>query len=420
MLALLHSRNFALIWFGQMVSQIGDMVLILALPFYVYQLTGSLLQTGLMYIVETLPRILFGSLAGVFVDRWDRRWTMIMADVGRAAVLMLLLLVARSEPPLAALCRRMRAIHDLTLFYSGADGAHADAGRQTAACRRQRIAICQRVVDALRRAAAGWCIAHACRDSRRHAGRQRLLHLSRRAMLLLIAMPMQHAAAVPPAAMSKLWAQVWRELFEGLRVIRERPLITTIFVTFSVFGFSQGLAAAPLIVFVREVMGGTALTMGWMAMAEGVGSLAGAFLMGRVSTFMEPKYFVSMPLVVAGCVVLLFVNIPVMTVVLPLIAVMGLIIVGFFVTTQTLIQSHVADAYRGRVAGALGTTTALMSLLGMLIASALGDRVGAVALMDSSGSLTALAGVIAMIMLHVEPSREHEHAQQDIPSQMQV
>ena len=73
------------------------MVLIIALPFYVYQLTGSLLQTGLMYIVETLPRILLGSLAGVFVDRWDRRWTMIVADLGRAAVLMLLLVHAPAD-----------------------------------------------------------------------------------------------------------------------------------------------------------------------------------------------------------------------------------------------------------------------------------------------------------------------------------
>src|SRR3954470_24713059 len=93
MLAVLRRRNFAMLWLGQLVSQIGDMVLIIALPFYVYQLTGSLFQTGLMYIVETLPRILLGSLAGVFVDRWDRRWTMIASDLGRAGVLLLLLLV---------------------------------------------------------------------------------------------------------------------------------------------------------------------------------------------------------------------------------------------------------------------------------------------------------------------------------------
>src|SRR5690349_11400335 len=92
MLAVLRRRNFAMLWLGQLVSHIGDMVLIIALPFHVYQITGSLLQTGLMYIVETLPRILLGSLAGVFVDRWDRRWTMIVADLGRAAVLLPLLL----------------------------------------------------------------------------------------------------------------------------------------------------------------------------------------------------------------------------------------------------------------------------------------------------------------------------------------
>ena len=84
---------------------------------------------------------------------------------------------------------------------------------------------------------------------------------------------------------------------------------------------------------------------------------------------------------------------------LPLIAVMGVFIVGFFVTTQTLIQVNVADQYRGRVASALGTTTSVMALLGIFISTALGDRVGAVGLLDGAGSLNALAGVVALALL---------------------
>ena len=398
MLALLRSRNFALLWFGQLISQIGDMVLILALPFYVYQLTGSLLQTGLMYIVETLPRILFGSLTGVFVDRWDRRWTMIMADVGRAAVLLLLLLV-RDPSHLWLIYVVACAQSTISLFFAPA----LTAITPMLVAEQQLVAAnsLQSVSESLMRfvgpplggalLALVGLVGVTLVDS--------ASFIFSAAMLMLLAVPKQQADGASHAAMSRLWAQVWSELLEGLRIVRERPLITTIFVTFSVFGFSQGLASAALVVFVREDMGGTALTMGWMAMAQGVGSLVGAFLIGHVSAFVGLARLVGVPLVVAGCIVLLFVNIPAMTVVLPLIAVMGLVIVSFFVATQTLIQSHVADEYRGRVAGALGTTTALMSLFGMLIASALGDRVGAVVLLDSSGSLTALAGVIAMIML---------------------
>ena len=68
MLAVLRQRNFGLLWVGQNISMIGDWVLFVALPFYIYALTGSTLATGIMFIVQTLPRLFFGSVAGVFVD----------------------------------------------------------------------------------------------------------------------------------------------------------------------------------------------------------------------------------------------------------------------------------------------------------------------------------------------------------------
>ena len=58
MLATLHQRNFAFLWFGQVISLIGDWVLFVALPFYVYSLTGSTLATGIIFIVQTIPSIL--------------------------------------------------------------------------------------------------------------------------------------------------------------------------------------------------------------------------------------------------------------------------------------------------------------------------------------------------------------------------
>src|SRR5215469_13593049 len=93
MLTLLRNRNVFLLWLGQFISLAGDWLPIVALPFYVFQLTGSILQTGGMLMAEMLPRVLLGSIGGVFVDRWDRRWTMIVSDLLRASILLLLLLV---------------------------------------------------------------------------------------------------------------------------------------------------------------------------------------------------------------------------------------------------------------------------------------------------------------------------------------
>ncbi len=69
MLEVLRQRNFALLWFGGLISMTGDWVLYAALPFYVYQQTNSTLATAALVASELLPYLLFGSIAGVFVDR---------------------------------------------------------------------------------------------------------------------------------------------------------------------------------------------------------------------------------------------------------------------------------------------------------------------------------------------------------------
>src|SRR5215207_1282790 len=91
MIATLRQRDFALLWAGGLLSSLGDYALFIALPFYIYQLTGSALATGAMFVARALPSLLLGSVAGVFADRWDRKRAMILADLLRAGMLPLLM-----------------------------------------------------------------------------------------------------------------------------------------------------------------------------------------------------------------------------------------------------------------------------------------------------------------------------------------
>ncbi len=80
LLSALSTRDFSLLFSGQFASEIGNGLIQLALPWLVLQITGSAFQLGLAFFIQFLPMLLFGLLGGVFVDRWDRRLTIIAVD----------------------------------------------------------------------------------------------------------------------------------------------------------------------------------------------------------------------------------------------------------------------------------------------------------------------------------------------------
>jgi len=81
----LASRDFSLLWIGQFGSEAGNGLVQLALPILVLELTGSAFQLAGAYVVQFLPWLLFGLVGGVLVDRWDRRITIVVVEVVRAA-----------------------------------------------------------------------------------------------------------------------------------------------------------------------------------------------------------------------------------------------------------------------------------------------------------------------------------------------
>src|SRR6185436_11360833 len=81
MLATLRQRNFGLLWTAGLISITGNWILSIGLPIYVYKLTQSTLATSVMFMAGMIPRLFLGSIAGVFVDRWDRQRTMVIANI---------------------------------------------------------------------------------------------------------------------------------------------------------------------------------------------------------------------------------------------------------------------------------------------------------------------------------------------------
>jgi MFS family permease len=79
---LLNNRHFLLLWSGQLVSWVGTEVSGIALPLIVLALTGSPAQAGALAGVRGVVYVVLALPAGVFVDRWDRKRMMVLANVG--------------------------------------------------------------------------------------------------------------------------------------------------------------------------------------------------------------------------------------------------------------------------------------------------------------------------------------------------
>jgi MFS family permease len=94
---LAGNRNYRLLWIGQIVSQLGDWFNSVAIYALLLELTGNATSVALMIIVQFLPMAVIGPVAGVVVDRVNRRRLMIGADILRGMLILVLLVVRRAD-----------------------------------------------------------------------------------------------------------------------------------------------------------------------------------------------------------------------------------------------------------------------------------------------------------------------------------
>jgi MFS family permease len=98
-------RIFIVVWSGQLVSLVGSGLTSFALGLWVYERTGSVTQFALIGLFTVLPGVVLSPLAGALVDRWDRRWMMILSDTGAGfCTLMMVLLFLTGQVKVWTIC----------------------------------------------------------------------------------------------------------------------------------------------------------------------------------------------------------------------------------------------------------------------------------------------------------------------------
>lgn len=405
MLQVLRQRNYALLWFGGFISNLGDFVLFVGLPYEIYRLTGSTLATAGMVLAHLVPHILLGSIAGVYVDRWDRRRLMIVVNLLQAVSILPLLLVPQLglwvvyavlvvESSVSQLFNPAETALMPLLLAGGKDElltANALAGVGHHLSRLIGPAIGGVVV------AVGGLSAVTLVDS--------VSFVASAGMLALIrTTPTTHRAteSIEHAAVSA-WRRLAQEWREGLRVVLHQPILRALLVFASITAIGEGLTSALFVVWVVGPLHSDSTGWGLVLSTQAIGGLAGALVIARLGTRLRP-----LPLLIGGA--LSFGAIDLVLFTYPLLyphigpALVMLVIVGvpgaaMGAATTTLQQFQTEDSHRGRVAGAIGAVAGLGALIGAVAAGVLGEFVPVIPLLVTQGSVYVIGGTAVWLLV---------------------
>lgn len=348
MLALLRNRDFVRLWLGQGISLVGDGIRQWALIYWVFKASGdSPLMLALSFIATTAPQLLMGPVAGVLVDRWERRRVMVWSDVVRGGCSLLLVVTVLSGEYLYALAVVFLA-ESAAQFFGPARGAllprvvgqeHLVQANSLSQTTRSLLQISSPALGTVVFSLLGPMVAFA------------LDALTFFLSALLIATI--RVSGEPGAAQT---SDFLGELKAGLQYVWQNQVIRVMMIALTVLFMGAGAINSLLVFLVKKSLGlpeemvayaSTAMPVGWMLSAMAIGGLA-----RRVR---RPPLLVAAGLGVAGLAMAIIAVAPDLVWLVVGNLFIGLANALLNTGLPVTIQSLVPDNLRGRVFGALGT-----------------------------------------------------------------
>jgi predicted MFS family arabinose efflux permease len=191
------------------------------------------------------------------------------------------------------------------------------------------------------------------------------------------------------------WRQMWAEWLDGLLYIRQRRALTGLFIIMGVALFGDAILSAILVVFVQKDLGFNAIEFGWLMTARGLGGLIGGLLVGSIGRKFTTLQLISGGLLVSGASIFIMLAKPSLFLLIGLLVLMGPALMAWMISLQTIGQKETEDQFRGRVFGAIGTTTTFIMFFGSAIAGFMADQIGTFILVAAAAAFFILAGILS-------------------------
>jgi predicted MFS family arabinose efflux permease len=389
---LRRNRNYRNLWLGQVVSETGDYFNNVAVLSLVMQAGGSGLVVSGVMLSRAIPAVAAGPIAGVVLDRLDRRRVMIASDLVRALVAFGFLFTVR-HPEAWLLYVLSAVLMFASPFFSSGRAAILPtvAGARDLHAANSLTQTTQWATLTFGTMLAGWSVARYGYAFAFVINAASFLFSA--AAMARVRDPGGFRARRENTGRS---VRPWHEYREGLRYMASVPLILGI--ALITVGWATGGGAAQVLfaLFGEQVFGRGAAGIGEIWGFAGLGLLVGGWLghrLGRDASFRSYKRIVAASYILHGVTYILFAEMRVYWAALALIMLsrVGMAVSSVLNTSQLL--KHTPDEYRGRVFATMETLRWAVMMFSMAGAGIASLHVGVRTLGVAAGVLGSLTGV---------------------------
>ncbi len=359
--AVFKKRDFVLMWMAQLVSTAGSALTDLAAGIYVYDQTGSAFLVGVTLMATAVPSLIVGLIAGVFVDRWDRRKTMMASNLLQAIVVATIPFLLGIDITLLFVAILVNA--GVKQFFDPAYEALIPeiASDEELTAANAFLQIASFGSTAIGFAGAGLLAAI---DIRLAFWIDSLTFVFSALCIYFMKTRVKMEAPDEDASVSL----VVSNLKTGVRTIRDTPMLRSLFLLGAPVFFAFGLWNVLLLPMAITVLGGSEFEYGIQEGLTSIGFVLGSLFMAKYADRLQIGLWVFVGYMGMGIAGILYGLSPTI-----LIGIVWVTVSGFFnspsaVARQTLLQRHTPRELRGRVFSALFVMRDVIFLAGMAAA----------------------------------------------------
>jgi MFS transporter, DHA3 family, macrolide efflux protein len=393
---VLRIPDYRRLFAGQAISDIGDGITLFLVLLVINDLTGSTIALALMAIAEAVPAFTVGLVAGVYVDRWDRRRVMLASDLLRAAIVLSFAFVQTVELlPLFFILGFVQA--SIATFFRPARGAllpHIVPAEGLASA--NSLAQASQVIGSvIGTGIAGLIFANFGSGIAGFAIDSATFLVS---FALIAGISPEAGRVTAERAAAAAAESVRGGVLAGLRIVRGSRVLSGVMLAAGITMLGLG---AVNVLFVPLLINDLGVDPAWMAAIELAQTSAMILAAGAVAFLarrLSPTTIISLGLAVIGACIGLVAGVSAVWQVILILFAVGLALTPLQAMVQTVVQTAAGDTTRGRVVSVLQASISTASVASMAIGGVLAAVIGIRSVyLVAAGVVLAAAGLSVLM-----------------------